>query len=806
MRLGKPNRHRAGLCLGTVVMLSGLAVNAAPLSAQENPASASAPRLIAFDIPAQDLNGALLSFADRAGVEIFYELATVQGLRSAPVTGALTAQQALGQLLAGTGFTFRFTGAGRVVLERIAGEGAMQLDPVTVEGASPAAPEETAWGPVQGYVAKRSASATKSDTPIQETPQSISVIGKDQIEAQQPNSVTDALRYTAGVVAESRGLDNRYDWMIIRGFDASSFVYRDGLAAQGTNGRMEPYGLERIEVVKGPSSVTYGQMAPGGIVNAVTKRPTDSPLREIEVIGGSFDHREVRFDVSDNLTGNKEWSARLTGLIRESDTFVNYAVDNRRFIAGALSWKPSADTDLTVLVDYRKDQTSFPSWLPASGTVLYNPYGEISRDFYTGDPDLNSMSRDHVSVGYTFDHTFNDTWSFSQRVRYSKVEVPDFFVLSARGIAADNRTLRRNLFAGETSQEDIVVDSHVVARTATGLVAHEILLGIDFLRDDYVFNYGFGTDTGLDLFSPDYSRTLIRPDIDDGSDTLSRQVGLYAQDQMKIADKWVLSLGGRQDYVHSEITNYGESEHTSQNDKAFTWKSGLMFLSDSGISPYVSYATSFQPNNTSGTAQDGSAFTPTTAKQYEAGMKYQPPGYNSFITASLFDLTQTDVLTTDPTDSNFNIQIGEVRSRGLELEGTASLDDGWRMVSALTVMDSEITKSNNGDQGLRQIGVPRYMASLWADYTFSDGYLEGLRLGGGARYIGEAIGDTGAPIFYVPDYAVFDAMISYKLTDSVELGLNAKNLLDQEYATCRSATQCVWGTGRTVLASAKYRW
>ncbi|NGO55724.1 TonB-dependent siderophore receptor [Mesorhizobium camelthorni] len=666
---------------------------------------------------------------------------------------------------------------------------------------------EDAWGPVEGYVAGRSATGTKTDTPLIETPQSVSVVTADQIAAQGAETLGGALRYTAGVTGELWGTDLRGSGLQIRGFNVWDEVfYVNGLRMKGSDFSsflsLEPYGAERIEILRGPNSVLYGQNSPGGIINYVSKRPTDETFREVEVSAGSFNTYQGQFDMGGKLDEAGVWSYRLTGLAREGESYTDYVDNDRLFIAPALKWQPDADTSLTLLAAIQKDKVGWGiQFLPANGTVLPNPNGSIPLNRFVGEPDFDEYNPLMAMVGYEFEHRIDDTFMVRQNARYSYLDNDEQFGVFGAGLEPDGRTYNRYADLGMSTFGNFAIDNQMQAEFDTGPLAHLLLAGVDYQYTDYS-DYGASADIGpIDIFDPVYGSPIsaFTPYLD--RDTTHSQTGIYVQDQIKL-ENWALTVGGRHDWTQTETVNYlAGGAASEQSDSATTWRAGLVYLSDIGLAPYVSYSTSFLPELEHNPA--GTPFEPETGEQYEVGIKYQPVGWNAFITVAAFDLTKQNVVRHIGNDA---FQTGEIRSRGMEAEGVASLDNGLDIKVAYAYLDTEITDDGEGTEGNTPYGVPQHRVSLWADYTIQSGVLEGLGLGGGIRYIGETYGDD-ANSFKVPSVTLFDAAVHYEW-QNLNFQLNATNLFNKEYiASCSDAGfGCYPGEGRKITGSMKYRW
>ncbi|MFC0216881.1 TonB-dependent siderophore receptor [Pseudochelatococcus lubricantis] len=704
------------------------------------------------------------------------------------------------------------------------------LETIVVEEA-----KETATGPVNGYIARRSATATKTDTPLIETPRSLSVIPRQQIVDQGAQSVSQALRYSAGVVSETRPTNGRYDSVFLRGFggggtQAAYINYLDGLKLQRGISyaipSVEVYGLERIEILRGPASVLFGQVSPGGIVNQVSKRPQSTPHGEIQLQGGTWNKLQGAFDIGGPVDPDKKLLYRIVGLGRAADTQVDHTREERIYIAPSLTWQPTAATSFTILSSYQRDpETGFYGGLPASGTRLPNPNGRIPTSFFPGDPVFEGFSRDTAQIGYAFSHRFDDTWTVRQNARFQHIE-SKFKTLAAAGIAGDLRTIVRRPGYSRERMNGFVVDNQVEARFETGALSHTALVGLDYQYSwaNRSLNSG-GTAPSIDFTRPVYFQPFTAPGIA-YTDREQNFAGLYAQDQIRLG-KWAFLLGVRQDWVETRQNaqaSPGSSvfRRTKETDDAFSGNAGVVYLFDNGLAPYASFSTSFEP--VSGTDYYGNTFDPSEGEQYEIGLKYQPAGFNSSVQVSAFNLTQTNVLTSDPVNANFSVQTGEIRSRGVEVEARVNLLDGLDVIGAYTFIDAKVTKDNNVNTlGRTPVGVPRHTASLWGHYTFSEGALRGLSLGAGVRYVGVTPGDStgwftvaGFPPVRatVPAYTLVDAVLSYDLgarfgeLKGFNVAVNANNLFDKEYVSgCYAVNNgCVYGPRRTITGTLSYRW
>lgn len=801
---GRARRMSNGLA---AVLLACTALAPAAAFGQGEIVVAQAAPAVRFDIPAGPLAAALAQFGDAAGLQLLYPAELARGLASPGVTGAMSRNEALRRLLSGTGLTWRFTGADTVTLERVpsgdAAGGGLALDPIVVTGAG-----GNAWGPVDGYVAERSATGSKTDTPLLETPASVSVVGRPQMEDQAIRTVDEALRYSPGIRTQPYGTDTRFDWFFIRGFPAyQDGLFRDGLSLFSTalaGWRAEPYGLERIEMLRGPSSFLYGGGSPGGLVNLVTKRPPEETLRSVEAGINEYGRAYGAFDIGGPLDDDGEWFYRLTALVHSGGTETEKAEDFRGFIAPSLTWKPNEDTTLTILASYQHDDLNQAAgFLPYLGTVKRASYGRIPRDLFTSEPGYDKFVRNQAMIGYQLEHRFDDTWTVRQNFRFAHLDLYNDGMFGVGYADAAQTQLARLNYRTRPEVNFVTVDNQAEAKFDTGPLQHTMLFGLDYKRYQIDDDQASGPAAPLDIAHPHYgqwpgpaSRYILNRQV-------MSQLGVYVQDQISWDDRWFLTATGRYDWVTSDIDNQLTGTGTSSDDGAFTGRIALLYKSDLGLAPYVSYATFFNP--VVGTNFYGEPFKPETGDQIEVGVKVQPEGMRSFLTAAVFDLRRENTTTTDPDNILNQVQTGEIRSRGVELEATASLAEGLDLIASYTRYDLEVTKSNDVNKGKAPIGVPQELGSLWLDYKVLHGAFEGVGLGGGVRYVGASWADA-ANTLKVPASTVFDAAVSYG-RDNWRVALNASNLFDRTYvAGCSGPTACYYGDGRTVKLTLGYNW
>ncbi|MBM7329008.1 TonB-dependent siderophore receptor [Agrobacterium sp. S2] len=791
-------------------------------------AAAQTQAQTSFSVPAGPLNRALTAFGRQAGVQVTYLASAAAGKTSPGFSGSATREQALAGILAGSGLVYSFPNATTVAIStpasgsgNIAADGSTVLETITVQGQNDG---------TTGIVATRSSTGTKTDTPILETPQTVNVVTRKEMDDRGVTDFNSAVSYTPGIRAVDYPGGQGSPDIYIRGFRAFNLfaLYKDGLRS-GFNQYdtdIEQFAYERMDVLKGPSSVLYGQSAPGGLVNLTTKRPTETPIHEIQTTYGSYNRKQIGVDLGGPVTEDGTFLYRLTGLWRDSDTQIDHSPDDRLYIAPALTWQPTDSTSLTVMGSYQKtEKGGAEQSLPMVGTIY--PYttrtGSFPSSLFLGEPGVTHYDVENTTVGYEFNHEFDNGWTFKQNARYMHADV-DYISSGYRSFTETTATF--GFQDRPKSTDSFLIDNNISGSLEAGPLTHSLLFGLDYGYYDGSESRRGGTNHTVDINNPVYGAPVVWNTLLT-TDTRSKvsQVGLYAQDQIKL-DKWVLSLGGRYDHVRQTEYNFYSNtiwgiadEKASTLDNAFTGRVGLTYLFDNGFAPYVSYATSFQPS--SGVDYNGNMFEPTTGEQWEAGVKYQPLGWNGFFSASVFQITQQNVTTTDPVNIGYSVQEGEVRSRGFELEAKTELTDGLSLTAGYAYTDARVTQDNENASGVSKVGTrlqssPYHQASLWLDYEFQQEALLGLKIGSGIRYVGNSMApintSTGSQV-KVPGYTLLDASISYDFgaknpdLKGLSLAVSGTNLTDEKYFTPGFYSNTVfYGNRRTVNATLSYKW
>ncbi|WP_029966905.1 TonB-dependent siderophore receptor [Paraburkholderia sp. RCC_158] len=668
-----------------------------------------------------------------------------------------------------------------------------------------------------GLVGKRTTTGTKTDTPINEIPQTVNIVTAQQMEMTGATDINQALRYVPGF--SSFGSDGRTDWYAaLRGFTPTLFV--DGLQTPNTatlaNWRVDPYMIESLTVLRGPTSVVYGAGDPGAIVDAQTRQADGERIREIGVQIGNYARKQTMIDVGDTLDADGKYAYRFLGVARDGNALTGPNADQRVALAPSFRWRPDSKTSLTVTATYLQDRGDISyNFLPAQGTVLPNPNGPLSQDIYMGDPAFNHYQKKQESLGYQFSHELDPIWTLRQNVRWMHLSGDDGSVFG-NGLAPHSTTTMTR-YAGlfQMNYSRLDVDNNAQARFATGPLEHTLLLGFQYNRQTTTESVWLALAPYLNLYKPAY--TPVTTAIFSGptslghtdAHTTASTLATYAQDQIK-ARRWTLTLGGREDWVDMRQDDRDNNSQIKQNVSAFSGRVGLTYEGDYGLSPYASYSTSFNP--VIGVRMNGDGLPkPTRGRQIEAGLRWRPAGKNVTLSAAVYQINQSNVVTPapinlDPTGTSF-VQTGEVRSRGIELNAVGQITRELSMIASYVYQDVKNIKANDASLNKWPVDIPRprQMASLWTDWTWHTGALAGFGIGAGVRYQSAL---AGAPdnSLTIASYTLYDAALHYDTRDW-RLALNVANVFDRRYVSgCQSYAVCVFGNERTVLASAKYNW
>ncbi|MGY9272715.1 ferrioxamine B receptor FoxA [Citrobacter freundii] len=682
---------------------------------------------------------------------------------------------------------------------------------VTGSVAFPLLAQETTKNDTVVVTSQMQSGATKLATPDIETPQSVSIVTREQFEEQGATSVRQAVSYTPGVYSNQIGASNRFDYIVLRGFSDGSLdnVYLDGLKMMGdTNSHsslvVDPWFLEDIEVVRGPASVLYGRSSPGGIVALTSRKPSFDAGGEVKLFAGNNNQRGAAFDVTGALDDNDRVAARLSGMTRYADSQFGPLKEERYALMPSLTWRITDQTRLDLMAYLHRDpEGGSHSGLPYDGTVVPHYGQKISNTFYEGEDDYDKYDRRENMVGYNIEHMFDSGWSVRQKLRYLHTDVELNQVYAAGWL--NETELNRGYSGSDEKMSAITLDNQLDGSFDTWQVNHRLLVGIDYQdRSNNTTGY-YGAFPPIDAFNPVYGAKPDYIDMYAREKHKLRQTGYYLQDQMSW-DRWRITLGGRYDQV--SVSNIDKIKDTrSDLDKNnFSTRAALLYLFDNGFASYVSYSTAFTP--TSFADENGNLLDSMKGKQWEAGLKYEPEGLNSQFSASVFRINQTNIATKEePTDPYRSI--GEIESEGVELEAISQLTDSFRLQAAYTYTDIRYKKSSPEEQGKRAVYAPRNQASAWLSYDVKSGPLDGLTLGSGVRYVNGITSDR-LNTHTLPSYTLVDMVIGYDLTNigikGLSAQLNVNNLTDKRYvAACNSLSYCYFGAERSIVGSVSWK-
>lgn len=762
----------------------------------------------AFDLPAQPLDQSITQFARQAGVQIFFAAPLAEGRRAPALKGSYTAREALEQILAGSGLVPKVQDERTYTLEPAADGAVLPAVRVRASGEG-----ESPTGVVGGYVARRSATATKTDTALDRTPQSVSVVSAEAIADQNALSVAEALRYSSGVFTEYRGASNLHDELVLRGFQYAPRYLNGLLYGGGSLGQVDPYLVERVELLRGPSSVLYGQASPGGIVNLVSKQPDPAARQEVVAGFGNRNRASLAADLGGSLGDDERVTWRLAASAEKVGLQEDHLRQERVAVSPSLTWAIDAQTELRVqAVLQHEPEAGFRNFMEAAGVLEPTTYGYIPRSFLVSDPSYDRSTRDQYSLGYQFSHRFDDSLRVRQNLRVNRID-SDYRTLIWGALQADEETISRVASGGSEDLRQAQVDNQLQYDVTAGGMAHKVLAGLD-LRDTRR-NYQWGMNTtvpSINWRDPVYGvvSDVALTAYPSQSTTRSRQAGLYVQDQIEFGP-WSLLGGLRQDWARTTLDDQIAGARQTVRDHAATGRLGAVYALAGGISPYASYSTSFEP-----VLDDPGAgnpmFQPMRAQQVELGVKVSPKDSQQSYSVAVYDLRQQNVLTYDPV-TNAAFQTGEVRVKGAELEARTEVMRQLSLIASYSVTDAEVSRSLDADAvGKAPARIPKQQGSVWARYEQRSGPLAGVGVGLGVRRVGASQGDA-ANTFEVPGVTLLDASLTIDFAEwsrslaGFKLQFNAANLEDKRHvASCASRWACFYGNGRVLTGSLRYAW
>ncbi|MBW4646859.1 MAG: TonB-dependent siderophore receptor [Goleter apudmare HA4340-LM2] len=645
-----------------------------------------------------------------------------------------------------------------------------------------------------GYLVPNASTATKTDTPLRDIPQSIQVIPRQIIDDQKTTRLRDILQNVSGVIPGS-GYQNSDDRVRIRGF-VQETAFRDGI--RDNDPATNFANVERVEVLKGPASVLFGNTQPGGIVNIVTKQPLSDPYYNVDLSVGNYAFYRTALDLSGPLNVDKTLLYRLNLSYQNAGSFRDFVSSENIFVAPVIAWKASENTDLNFFFEYTNRD-----YKPDRGVIAIGDRpGSVPITRFFGEPSIDEGTVTNSKFGYNLEHRFSQDWQLRQTLAIN-IRTFDEIRVQVLGLQADGRTARRNIanFGGSIA-EDYRLQTDVIGNFKTGTITHKLLFGLDLNRfTDFDDGFSGGPFASIDIFNPVYFVPITRPTTVRIVQNFTNTLGFYVQDQITIAENLKLLLGGRFDTISTEEKNIVTQGVTNGSNSAFTPRVGIVYQPIPPISLYASYAESFVP--VYGRSIDNSPFDPERGKQYEVGVKGEMFDGKLSATLAAYNLKKTNVLTTDPTDTNFNIQVGEQTSKGIELDIVGQITPGWNVIATYGHTDARVTRDNRLPVGNRLENVAENTASLWTTYELQQGNLKGLGFGLGLYYVGDRPGDANGS-FILPSYFRTDASVFYK-QDNWRVGLNVRNLFDITYYVETQGRTIVYpGEPFTVIGSVSF--
>ena len=760
---GKP-RTRGGRTVSALLAATALTAIAPAASALAQGARAAETEARTFDIPSQPLADALIAFGRQSGLQATADAGLVAGKQSAPVRGDMSWRQALGTLLAGTGLDYRLNGSMVSLVAApaaAADDGAIRLGPVRVAGETSARSYDGGAAVVRG---------NRLGQTVLETPRAVSVVTRSILDDQQPDNEVDIFRNVSGV-SRTNDFQGTYQRFQLRGIDADNerTYLRDGyrFTHQSDPGL---YNIERIEVIKGPNAIDFGQSTPGGFINYVTKKPLDEAQYGLELTVGSFDQYQGSVDLTGPLNDDKTLLYRLTGGYESGGAFTDHVDPVRRGVAGAVSWLATSRTTVNLTADYQKtERLANPGW-PVPDPFNLASADALPDDAFYGDEGLEfDMEEYRYSIELL--HDISDDWRVRAMFAQDNLLRDNNFI-SLRGLSDDGTEVNRRLFQRLGSERDsITARTDIRGSLTTGRIEHDIVVGADYYRFEST-NMPFlsGTLAPLPVFNPPLLVSDITSSATETTATNSAY-GFFIQDSMDFGRGFGLQVGLRHDILDNDATNEDVSR-TSPN-------AAVTYAPTENSLLYFSYASSFEPNWNVDLLNGGVA-DPSEGEQFEIGFKQGWFDGRFTTTAAFFALTKSNIVVGDPENPGFEILTGEVEVQGVELEAAGELLPGLNVLAQVTVLDPEITEDTDATiVGNNLSGSVENTASLWATYQLP-GALDRWSVGGGVFYTGDRVLNDSNTLS-LPSYTTVDAFLGYRLTDNISAQLNVTNIGDERY-------------------------
>lgn len=791
-----PQRHPLSRALHAALL--GLAVSTYALPSLAQPLSADHNNpLKQWSIPAGPLAPALDRFAREAGISLSFDAQNVANRNTNGVQGALDTRSALSSLLRGTELQIEPQGPNAyLVIPQPKPAGPLELGatedyrlaPVIINAKVKASADDDA----NSVVAKELWVGGKVATSILNTPASVSVVTNKEMQQRSVSTTEEALQYTPGVVSDYYGSDDRNDYFLIRGFQATT--YRDGLTLSSMRGvREDPYAYERIEILRGANSPLFGPADPGGSVNFVTKQPRFEKFGQGYVTYGSYDHAETGIDVGDALNDEQTLAGRFTAKMQNSDREYDHSQDDNRFVMGGLTWAPTDFTSATVVLDYLKTNSS-----PNSGGYPLDK--EYDRSDFYGEPGYNFHDVERTSLSGNITHDFDNGFTLRSNLRYSELTDDFGYVYLSDSASRVGTTIPRYVFGTDSDADQLNGNLMLQYDAQFEHIDSSTLVGVEYLDSTTKQSSVYGLAPSIDIANPVFTGVPggITPYTRKKNDATTKAV--FLQQNLSFFDRVIATAGVRNDSMDLSSKEYIGGEQTEKDNFSETsYRAALTYIVNDEVSTYVSMVESVSPPQV--------GVTPQTGKQYEVGIKYSPMGMDALFSAAVYDLTQENVTIAVVLPSGIIEQqtVGESRVRGLDLEAKAQVTQDISVIGAYSYMESEVLRGSLYDgsslKGNEFTTAPKHTASLWSYYDIPG---TDVSVGLGARYVGAYYMDA-ANTKKSDGTTLFDAALNYKIAKGTDLALNVSNLFDEQHVV-GSGTANYYNPGREVTAKVSYSW
>jgi catecholate siderophore receptor len=662
----------------------------------------------------------------------------------------------------------------------------------------------TGTAEADGYHVVKSSSATKTDAPLRDIPQTVNVVPQALLRDQGARSLQDALKNVPGI-GMSTG-DGQRDQVTIRGFSAIADQFIDGMRDDALYFR-DLSNIEQLEVVKGPAAVLYGRGSSGGLINRVTKKP-GIDISEVTLQAGSWQQKRGEFDLGRDLHDSGV-AFRVTGAVEDADSYRDQQFLERQALAPSVQFKLGAATTLLVQAEYLHDKRVTDFGIPSfQGRAV-----DVAPGTYYGaaNAKANDFSESRVkALGFVLEHRINDQLKLRNAFRYfdDTLNRNNTLVASVNEIAKTASLTRGNV---RRDEDGYFNQTELVQKATLGGMQHQLLYGVEISKQnkDQLVRSQANVAT-VSLFNP---VSPVVPFTAGGAPTANSLSvynvrSAYLQDQLNLSEHLKALAGVRYDHFEQETRDRRPNQPSlSRTDGNWSPRAGLVYQPDDKQSYYASFSKSYQPSGeTFALAANNSDLAPEATENKELGAKLDLLDGRASITASVFRLQRDHIKATDPV-TNKLIPMGTQRTDGVELTFAGNLGQGWQVSSGYSLLDAEMIASIAKDdgqpvQGKRPTLTPRHSVNLW----FTKAINSRFGAGAGVNYVGARFANPGNTVT-LTGYATVDAMAYYR-AKAVEVQLNLMNLLDRDYIVAghgSSKNLNLPGAPRSAQLTVRYR-